>query len=73
MVFDPLKPVTKSTLASSISFEVPCTASAGWSCRHDRTTEARRAAEFSSEVGAALGLRRPARSPESADMKPSLT
>src|SRR5882724_1598039 len=29
MVFDPLKPVTKSTLASSISFEAPCTASAG--------------------------------------------
>src|SRR6478736_7781041 len=29
IVFDELKPVTKSTLASSISFDAPCTASAG--------------------------------------------
>src|SRR5262249_36655784 len=29
VVFEALKPVTKSTLASSISFEAPCTASAG--------------------------------------------
>ena len=50
IVFDELKPVTKSTLASSISFDAPCTASAGLVLSSTTVYSDRQTAELVAEL-----------------------